>query len=276
MAPDFDRLARKPCPTASLASSGTSFFRSALAAFMLLVGRAGPAVGSGKLSPRVRGAHIDNTDGFQPGFGRLHSKQPGRLSAHHAGPELLFGGKEKVLVQRVGMDGHFDPLPSPRDDRQHGRPGIGDPHVVLELGHMFFGGGFLRERPGQHELGLEHRASWVDQAVQGRRHPLMDGVQDPSLHVPDGTPGIAFVPAPVEVLGDGAELDDQDVGQIFGLDLPSLLAPQPNQPGLVVAHDDPGVRAAKKKRRADEIAASSFSINTICIHISLNMLYVCQ
>ena len=31
MAPDFERLARTPWPTASLASSGTSFFRSALA-----------------------------------------------------------------------------------------------------------------------------------------------------------------------------------------------------------------------------------------------------
>jgi hypothetical protein len=31
MAPDFERFARRPCPAASLASSGTSFFRSALA-----------------------------------------------------------------------------------------------------------------------------------------------------------------------------------------------------------------------------------------------------
>jgi hypothetical protein len=31
IAPDFDRLARKPWPMASLASSGISFFRSALA-----------------------------------------------------------------------------------------------------------------------------------------------------------------------------------------------------------------------------------------------------
>ena len=32
MAPDFERLARMPCPIASLASSGISFFSSALAA----------------------------------------------------------------------------------------------------------------------------------------------------------------------------------------------------------------------------------------------------
>ena len=32
MAPDFERLARTPCPIASLASSGISFFSSAFAA----------------------------------------------------------------------------------------------------------------------------------------------------------------------------------------------------------------------------------------------------
>ena len=31
MAPDFERLALRPCPVASLASSGTSFFKLALA-----------------------------------------------------------------------------------------------------------------------------------------------------------------------------------------------------------------------------------------------------
>ena len=34
---------------------------------------------------------------------------------------------------------------------------MGDPHVMLQLGHVFFGGRFLRERPGQHELALKYR-----------------------------------------------------------------------------------------------------------------------
>ena len=40
------------------------------------------------------------------------------------------------------------------------------------------------------------------------------------------------------------ELDDQVAGQVLRLDLAALLPPQPQQGRLVVAHDDPGVRAA--------------------------------
>ena len=73
---------------------------------------------------------------------------------------------------------------------------------------------------------------------------------DPALDVGDDLPGIGFVPAPVEVLGDDAELDDEVAGQVLRLDLAALFPPQPQQGGLVIAHDDPGVRAA------DELAAS--------------------
>jgi hypothetical protein len=38
----------------------------------------------------------------------------------------------------------------------NGGTGVRDPHVVLQLGHMFLCGSFLRKRPGQHEFGLEH------------------------------------------------------------------------------------------------------------------------
>ena len=48
---------------------------------------------------------------------------------------------------------------------------------------------------------------------------------DAPLHVLDRATGIAFVPAPVEVFGDGSELDNQVVGEIFRLDLTALLAP---------------------------------------------------
>jgi len=55
---------------------------------------------------------------------------------------------------------------------------------------------------------------------------------------------MAFVPVPVEVLGHRAELDDQVAGQVLGFGLAALFPPQPDQGRLVVAHDDPGVRAA--------------------------------
>ena len=119
-----------------------------------------------------------------------------------------------------------------------------DPHVVLQLGHVLFGRRFLRERPGQHELGLEHRAGALDHAVEGRRHPALDRVKHLPLHLGDDLAGIALVPVPVEVLGHGAELDDQVAREVLRLDLAALLPPEPEQGGFVVAHDDPGVRAA--------------------------------
>ena len=84
----------------------------------------------------------------------------------------------------------------------------------------------------------------LDHAVEGRRHPALDRMEHLPLHLGDDLAGIALVPVPVEVLGHGAELDDQVAGQVLRLDLAALFPPEPEQGGLVVAHDDPGVRAA--------------------------------
>jgi len=40
---------------------------------------------------------------------------------------------------------------------------------------------------------------------------------DPALGVLDRLAGVALIPAPVEVLGDGAELDDQVAGEVLRL-----------------------------------------------------------
>jgi hypothetical protein len=44
---------------------------------------------------------------------------------------------------------------------------------------VLFGCRFFRERPGQHELGLEHRAAGINQTIQ--RNPFVDGMVDPQL-----------------------------------------------------------------------------------------------
>jgi hypothetical protein len=46
-----------------------------------------------------------------------------------------------------------------------------DHHVVLELGHVLFGGRRFRKRPGEHEFGFEHRAGFFDQPVERGDHP---------------------------------------------------------------------------------------------------------
>ncbi len=76
---------------------------------------------------------------------------------------------------------------------------------MLQLGHVLFGGGFLRERPGQHEFGLEHRARTLHNAVQRRRHPPLHRVENLPLHLCDDLAGIALVPVPIEMLGYNAE-----------------------------------------------------------------------
>jgi hypothetical protein len=45
---------------------------------------------------------------------------------------------------------------------------------------------------------------------------------DMPLDVVDGLAGVALVPAPIEVLGDHPELDDQVVGQVIGVGLAAL------------------------------------------------------
>ena len=44
------------------------------------------------------------------------------------------------------------------------------------------------------------------------------------LDVRDGLPGIGLVPAPIEVLGGDAELDNEVTRKVFGLDLAPLFA----------------------------------------------------
>jgi hypothetical protein len=138
-------------------------------------------------------------------------------------------------------------LPPP--DRQHRGSVVGDPHVVLKLRHMFLDRRLVRERPRQHELGLEHRAQGRNHAIKGCRHPFVDRVLDTTLHIADRMPADALIPVPVELFRDMAELDNQIVGQVLWPKLAALFAPQPNQSGFVIAHNHPGIRAA------DEIAA---------------------
>jgi hypothetical protein len=138
-----------------------------------------------------------------------------------------------VLIKRIGGDRDLNPLSAAGDDREGRHPGIGHPHVVLELGHVLFGRGLLRERPRQHELGLVDRPGPRHHAVEGGRHKPDDRVLDPALDVRDGVAGIAFVPLAIEVLGHEAELDDEVGGEVLRPDLAPFLLPEADQ-GLFV------------------------------------------
>jgi hypothetical protein len=95
-----------------------------------------------------------------------------------------------VLIQRIGGNRDLDPFAAAGDDRERRHPGVGHPHVVLELGHVLFGRPLLRERPRQHELGLVDRPGPRHDAIEGGRHPADDRVLDPALDVLDGVAGV--------------------------------------------------------------------------------------
>jgi len=66
---------------------------------------------------------------------------------------------------------------------------------------------------------------------------------DPALHVSDLPAGVALVPRAIEFLSCSPELHDKVAREVLRLGLASFFAPQADQGGLVVAHDDSGVRA---------------------------------
>ena len=204
---------------------------------------------AGEFRPGIGRAHVDDPDSLDPRPRRLDAEQARRFAALHAAPELLLRGQQEVLVERIGRDADLDPFAAAGDDREHRQFGIGDPHVVLQLGHVFFGRALFGERPRQHELGFENRPGGLDHAVEGGGHPAHDRMLHPALDPSEDLAGVAFVPVPVEGLGHDPELDDEVAGEVLGFDLAALLPPQADEGGFVIAHDGPGVRAA------DELAA---------------------
>jgi hypothetical protein len=110
----------------------------------------------------------------------------------------------------------------------------------------FSAAAFFRERPRQHEFGLEHRASALDHAVERGRHPADYWVPNPALDVLDDLPGRTLVPAPIDRLGGHPELDYEVCRIILRLRLAAFLSPQPKKRVLIVAHDYPGIGAADK------------------------------
>ena len=86
-----------------------------------------------------------------------------------------------MLVEAIGRNGELDPFAAAGDDREDRRLGIGDPHIVLQLGHMLFGRPLFGERPRQHEFRLKNRPGSLDHAVQGRGHPAQYGMPHAAL-----------------------------------------------------------------------------------------------
>jgi hypothetical protein len=66
-------------------------------------------------------------------------------SRHSPRTARTFGSDDQVLVERIGMDLDLHPFAAPGDDREHGAARRDDPHIVLQLRHVFLSCGFFRE-----------------------------------------------------------------------------------------------------------------------------------
>ncbi len=113
---------------------------------------------------------------------------------------------------------------------------VRNPHIVLQLGHVLFDGSLFRERPRQHEFGLEHRPGLRHNPVEGRTHPADHGMADSALDIPECLSGIALEPVPIQWFGRDTELDDEVFGEVLGFDFAPLFTPEPQQDGFILAH----------------------------------------
>src|SRR6266567_8716474 len=218
-----------------------------LGPFVFAIGLASPQEDAGELGPAVRGAHVDHPDGFDARSRRLDPEQAGRFPGFDAAPELFLGREKEVLIERVGRDGDLDPLAPTGDNRKHRHLDVGDPHIVLELWHVFFRRRLLGKRPRQHEFGFEHRPGLYNDAVYGRSHPPNHRVADSALDILEGLARIALEPVPIEGLSHDHELDDQVARKVQRFKFASLFAPEAQQRRVVLPKDDPGIGPANER-----------------------------
>jgi hypothetical protein len=82
-------------------------------------------------------AHINHAHCLDANPRRFGKEQARGLAGFDTAPELFLGSEQETLVERISGNGKFDPVAAPGDDRKHRHPGVGHPHVVLDLRHVF-------------------------------------------------------------------------------------------------------------------------------------------
>src|SRR6516165_9163382 len=147
--PRFRALCFHPVPNGLLGILGHQGFELAFGPFVVEKGLPGLAEERGELRPGVRRAHIDDADRLDTRARRLGVDQAGRFARLHAAPEFLFRRHEDAEIKWIHGNCDLHPFAATGDDGEHRCTQEGDPHVVLELRHVFFGGGFFREGPRQ-------------------------------------------------------------------------------------------------------------------------------
>ena len=112
----------------------------------------------------------------------------------------LLRGEQEMLIERIRRDADLDPLAAAGDDRKHRKLGLGDPHIVLQLRHVFSAAP-LRRTSRQHELGLENAPVALDKAVEGCGRPAHDRMLHMALDIAEDLASVAFEPVSVKGFG---------------------------------------------------------------------------
>ena len=99
---------------------------------------------------------------------------------------------------------------------------------------------------GSMNLDFEYGSGPLDHAVQSSSQKSDHRMLHPALDRGDHLARVALEPMPVEGFGHDSELDGQIARKILGFRFAALLAPQADEGGFVLAHDDAGIRAAEK------------------------------
>src|SRR5947209_5673852 len=198
--PRFRALGFHAMPDGLLGILWHQGFELAFGPLVVEKGLPGVAEERRELRPGVRRAHIDDADGLNARARRLGIDEVGRFPRLHAAPEFLFRRHEDAEIKWVHGNRDLHPFAATGDDGEHRGTQVGEPHVVLELRHVFFGGCFFREGPRQHKLGLEHRLRALHDSVEGGHHPRNCRMPDPALHVTDPATGVALIPRAIELL----------------------------------------------------------------------------
>ena len=157
---------------------------------------------AGEFYPGIGRAHVDDADRPNPRLRWLNAEEGRGLAAVNTPPELPLSGDDEMLVKGIRRDLDSNPLAAPGNHRKHRRSSRDNPKVMLQLWRILFDCRFFRERPRQHELGLENGAGGFHPAIERRSHPVQGGVTDLPLNVDDELAGIGFVPTPIKVFGD--------------------------------------------------------------------------
>src|SRR5262245_5570926 len=205
---------------------GNERLELALCPLVVEKGATGAAEQGGELRPGIRRAHVDDADRLDTRSWRLGIDEVRSFTRLDAPPELLLSRYQDTQVEGIHGDRDLDPLAAAGDDRQDCRPGLGNPHIVLDLSHVLFGCGLLRERPRQHEFSLEDCSGPLHESVEGCRHPRNCTVLHQTLNVCDASASVALVPDAVELLRCCPKLHEEVAGQIFRRYLATFFTPE--------------------------------------------------